>query len=129
MILKQLPLTVVYKYSEGKLQIVNELDRIKLENFLKNVSPDELLHVTYEHKSVDKPTVGQIKKVHACINEIAKFTGYDEKEIKAMVKLKAGLIKEDGEFKSFSKDCTYDELSLAIAKIIEIGNGVGFNLL
>ena len=65
----------------------------------------------------------QLAKVHACIRELAKESGYTFDEMKCLVKDQAGLSFKEGlmiEYKSFG-DCSKDELMLAIEACIQIG--------
>jgi hypothetical protein len=57
----------------------------------------------------------QLAKVHACIRELAKESGYTFDEMKLLIKHNSGL-----EGKSF-KDCSKDQLMLAIESCIQIG--------
>ena len=62
----------------------------------------------------------QLAKVHACIRELAKETGYSFNEMKDVVKKHAGLCEDKDCYKSFA-DCSKDEITLAIQSCIEIG--------
>jgi hypothetical protein len=57
----------------------------------------------------------QLAKVHACIREIAKESGYTFDEMKLIIKDASGIAD-----KSFA-DCSKDELMLAIEACIQIG--------
>lgn len=124
--MKQLPLSILYKMEEGKLVFKREIDKLKYDVFVKNLKEDDVIEVTYQEQTADG-TLAQLAKVHACIGELSKFLGYDKEELKAIVKHKAQLYTNDGEYKSF-KDCSKEELSLAIEAVITIGEAVDFPL-
>jgi hypothetical protein len=63
----------------------------------------------------------QLAKVHACIRELSKESGYNFDDMKQLIKEKSGL-----QDKSFA-NCTKDELMLAIQSCIDIGKD-NFNL-
>ena len=82
---------------------------------------------------VDNGTVPQLAKIHACIRELAKETGYTFEDMKLEIKRQAGLcIKKEmsGEVflvcKSFSR-CSKDELALVIEAIVQIGDSLNIN--
>jgi len=78
----------------------------------------------------DDGSVAQLAKVHACIRELAKESGYTFDEMKTIIKQHAGLCYDAGgaEYcKSFA-DCSKDELVLAIEACIQIGREFNINL-
>lgn len=104
----------------------------KYQEFVNSVAVGQTVEIFME-SNVDSKTIPQLAKVHACIRELAKETGYSFEDMKLEIKKKAGLciVKEMGgeKFmicKSFS-DCSVDELGLSIKAIIEIGETVGIN--
>ena len=68
-------------------------------------------------------SVAQLAKVHACIRELAKESGYTFDEMKMIIKRQSGLCYDGGDAeycKSFA-DCSKDELALAIEACIQLG--------
>jgi len=104
----------------------------KYHEFVKNIEENQMVEVFME-ATTDNGTVPQLAKIHACIRELAKDTGYSFEDMKLEVKRQAGLcVKKNlgGEIfmvcKSFA-DCSKDELALAIEAIIQIGDTTGGN--
>ena len=122
--MKQLPLSILYEMREGKLVFKREIDKLKHDIFAKNLKEGDVIEVTFQEQTSDG-TLAQLAKVHACIGELSKFLGYDKEELKAIVKHEAQLYTNDGEYKSF-KDCSKEELSLAIETVIKIGEAMDF---
>ena len=116
----------------GKLEHRDPGSSAKYHEFVKTVEEDQIVEVFMEATS-DNGTVPQLAKIHACIRELAKDTGYSFEDMKLEVKRQAGLcVKKNlgGEVfmicKSFA-DCSKDELALAIEAIIQIGDTTGGN--
>jgi hypothetical protein len=68
-------------------------------------------------------SIAQLAKVHACIRELAKESGYTFDEMKTIIKRQSGLCYDGGDAeycKSFA-ECSKDELALAIEACIAIG--------
>jgi len=124
--MKQLPITITFIKKDGKLVVDKSLDATRLNTYIKNLEEGAKIDVTYQ-ETADDHTLGQLAKVHACIDELSKYTGYDREELKDMVKHKAGLITDTCEYKSFA-DCNKEELSRAIEAVIKIGEAVDFPL-
>lgn len=124
--MKQLPITVTFVKKDGELVFNKSLDKYKLDLFVSNMDEGQCLDVTYE-ETADDHTRAQLAKVHACIDELSKYTGYTKDEIKRIIKHNSHLITDDGDYKSFA-DCTKDELSTAIESVIKLGDLVGFPL-
>ena len=124
--MKQLPVTVLLKMEDGKLVPKRDMDKFKLENYLKGLEEGQTIQVTYEEYASDG-TYAQISKLQACTREIAKYLGYTHDEVKDMVKLKAGLFDAEANLKSFG-DCSKEELSLAIQAVFDLGEQVDFPL-
>lgn len=117
---------------EGILVPIDKAEDIKFKTFKKNLEEGQVLEVFMETE-MDNGTVPQLAKIHACIRELAKETGYSFEDMKLEVKRQAGLcIKKEmsGELflvcKSFGR-CSKDELALTIEAIIQIGDTVGIN--
>ena len=113
----------------GKLVYVDPKEKLKYEIFIDNLAEGEIIEM-YMELSTPDGTAAQIVKVHACIRELAKESGYTFDEMKVVVKEKAGLIINKGKtqnIKSFT-DCSKDELSQTIQACIEIGEFYNINL-
>lgn len=124
--MKQLPVTILFKYEDGKLVPKRDMDKFKLENYLKSLEEGDTIQVTYEEQNVDG-TYAQISKLQACTRELAKYLGYSHDEIKDMIKVRAGLYDSEANIKSFA-DCSKEELSLAIQAALDFGEQVDFPL-
>ena len=124
--MKQLPVTILFKYEDGKLVPKRDMDKFKLENYLKSLEEGDSIQVTYEEQSVDG-TYAQISKLQACTRELAGYLGYTHEEVKDMIKVRAGLYDAEANIKSF-RDCSKEELSLAIQTVLEFGDQIGFPL-
>jgi hypothetical protein len=124
--MKQLPITITFIKKGGQLVVDKSLETNKLSNYIKNLEEGQKIEVTYQEIQ-ESHSVGQLAKVHACIDELSKYLGYEREELKDMVKHKAGLINEDCTYKSFA-ECSKEELSRAIEAVIKIGEAVDFPL-
>ena len=124
--MKQLPVTILLKMEDGKLVPKRDMDKHKLEVYVKNLQEGDTIQVTYEEQSTDG-TYAQISKLQACTRELANHLGYSHEEIKDMIKVKAGLYTAEGDIKSFA-ECSKDELSLAIQTALQLGEQVDFPL-
>lgn len=72
----------------------------------------------------------QLAKVHACIRELSKESGYTFNEMKDIVKAQSGLCNKQDDGSSFCKsfaDCSKDELAIAIETCLEIGGHYNIN--
>jgi hypothetical protein len=120
-------ITVRFKKHEGQLILLTSKDVAFYRQFEKDLEEGDVVEM-YITKVVneDDKTNGQLAKVHACIKDLARFTGHTFEEMKHTVKEKAGLVDPASkEYKSFA-DCSKKELSDAIEMCIEIGNIVGY---
>lgn len=124
--MKLLPINILLKLEDGKLVPKRDVDKYKLENYLKSLEEGTVLQVTYEEHSTDA-TYAQLSKIQACTRELANYLGYSHTEVKDMVKVKAGLYDSESNIKSFA-DCSKEELSSAIEVVIQMGEQVGFAL-
>lgn len=123
--MKQLPATILAVVKEGKIVPRRDVDKFKLESYIKNLDEGSVIQITYEENS--DGTYPQISKLQACTREIANYLGYTHEEVKDMIKVKVGLYDSEANIKSFA-DCSKDELSSAIQAAIELGETVGFPL-
>ena len=112
------------KVKEGKL-VYSKKSKIALELFIEKLSEGQEVDVFMSIADAIGSTA-QINKVHKCIRELAKESGYSFDDMKLLVKEKAGLIIKDN-IKSFS-DCDKEELTQAIQACIEIGEIYNVNL-
>ena len=110
----------------GKMEYVNPNDR---NLFIKKVSElreggviEQVIDFT-----PDSGKSGQIARVHMLIDKISKEIGDVDGGAKKEVKLRAGLVKPNGEVKSFA-NCSEEELAFAIECAISLGEFVGLNL-
>jgi hypothetical protein len=118
---------------DGKLVHLSKAAAVQHTEYVKALEEGQIVD-HFMDANVDNGTLPQLAKIHACIRELAKTTGYTFEDMKIEVKRAAGLcVRKDlhGEVfmvcKSFSK-CSKEELGLAIEAIISIGETVGINL-
>jgi len=112
------------KVKNGKLVYSKEA-KVALDLFIQKLSEGQEVDVFMSLADAIGSTA-QINKVHKCIRELAKESGYSFNEMKLIVKDKAGLIVGD-DLKSFA-DCSKEELTQAIQVCIEIGELYNVNL-
>ncbi len=124
--LELLPVSVEFRVIDGVLTPDGLINKIRLETFLKQIGDNHRVSVTYELLNDDK-SFAQLAKVHACIKEIAKYTGHSPLEIKKIVKMNAHLYSDPETLKSFA-DCSKSELGLAIEAAISLGDSLGVNI-
>jgi len=98
----------------GKLTYATPQDKLAYEIFVDKLQEGEKVDMFIEIYSTDH-SKAQLAKVHACIRELAKESGYTFDEMKLVIKEHAGLAG-----KSFA-DCSKDDLMLAIEACIQIG--------
>lgn len=106
----------------GKFSFADDKSRLGYQIFIDKVTEGQMIDM-YIDITDNKHSGAQLKKVHACIRELAKESGYTFEEMKLLVKKQSGLcIEAEGilECKSFA-ECSKDEISLAIEACIEIG--------
>jgi len=99
---------------DGKLIFAHPQDKLAYELFLEKIPEGQKVDMYLDLAGIDH-SKAQLAKVHACIRELAKESGYTFDEMKLVVKQASGL-----EGKSFA-DCSKDELMLAIEGCIQIG--------
>jgi len=99
---------------EGKLVFTSPQDKLAYNIFIDKLSEGDTVEMYVEISNPDH-SKAQLAKVHACIREMAKESGYTFDEMKDIVKRASGL-----EGKSFA-DCSKDDLMLAIEACIQIG--------
>lgn len=114
---------------DGKLTYLNPKDRLSYQIFVDKLAEGQIVEMYIDLANGDH-TGPQLAKVHACIRELAKESGYTFNEMKIIVKEHSGLCYETENSticKSFA-DCSKDELSLAIESCVEIGKELNVNL-
>jgi hypothetical protein len=107
---------------DGKLTYASPQDKLAYDIFISKLEEGQAVEMYIDLTSTDH-SKAQLAKVHACIREMAKESGYTFDEMKCLVKDHAGLAYKDGamiNYKSFG-DCSKDELMLAIEACIQIG--------
>lgn len=113
----------------GKLTYVDNQARLAYQIFLDKIPEGQKVEMYLDLADADH-SKAQLAKVHACIRELSKESGYTFEEMKLLVKKLSGLCIEDEgvlKCKSFA-DCSKDELVLAIEACIEIGRKLNINL-
>jgi len=114
---------------DGKLTYADDKDKLAYQIFLDKIPEGQKVEMYIDLANADH-SKAQLAKVHACIRELAKESGYTFEEMKSIVKAQSGLcmvIDDLQECKSFS-DCSKDDLMLAIEACINIGKDLNVNL-
>lgn len=114
---------------DGKLTYSDDKSKLAYQIFLDKIPEGQKIEMYLDLADADH-SKAQLAKVHACIRELAKESGYTFEEMKSVVKAQTGLCMEvDGllECKSFA-ECSKDELMLAIETCITIGKDLNVNL-
>jgi hypothetical protein len=118
-----LPVSVKFKKENKELIIANQLSKVQLDLFVKQLEEGQKVLVTYEVIN-DDASYSQISKLHKCIRELAQYAGMSMDDMKLYVKSEAGLVK--GESVISFADCSKEEISMAIEACIKIGDKIGF---
>jgi len=115
--------------NSGKLVHINESTKISYQLFIDKLQEGQEIEV-FMGLSDDSGSLAQLAKVHACIRELAKESGYTFDEMKFIVKKHSGLCYDGGgaEYCKSFKDCSKDELAMAIESAIELGKDLNINL-
>ena len=113
------------KLKDGKLIYPKKEDKLAYNLFINKLSEGQEVDIFISLTDSNGSTA-QISKVHKCIRELAKESGYSFDDMKKLVKDKAGLLI-DNDYKSFA-DCDKGELSHAIQACVEIGEFYNVNL-
>jgi hypothetical protein len=122
-------LSVKLVKKDGKLTYPDDQSKLAYQIFLDKIQEGQKVEMYIGLADADH-SVAQLAKVHACIRELAKESGYTFEEMKVLIKERSGLCYEAGEAticKSFA-DCSKDELALAIEACIEVGKIYNINL-
>jgi hypothetical protein len=107
---------------DGKLVFSDEKTKLAYQIFMDKLSEGQKVEMYIGLADADH-SIAQLAKVHACIRELAKESGYSFDEMKVLIKEKSGLCYDAGDAvlcKSFS-ECSKDEIALAIEACIQIG--------
>ncbi len=113
----------------GKLVYPDDKSKLSYQIFLDKLSEGQKVEMYIGLADTDH-SVAQLAKVHACIRELAKESGYTFEEMKVLNKERSGLCYDGGDAtfcKSFA-DCSKDELALAIEACVEVGKLYNINL-
>ena len=78
---------------DGKLVFAHPQDKLAYEIFLEKIPEGQKVDMYLDLIGVDH-SKAQLAKVHACIRELAKETGYTFEEMKWVVKKQSGLCME-----------------------------------
>jgi hypothetical protein len=105
----------------GKLVFADDQAKLAYQIFVDKIREGQKSEMYIDLADADH-SKAQLAKVHACIRELAKESGYTFDEMKALVKEASGLTD-----KSFA-DSSKDDLMLAIEACIEIGKELNVNL-
>ncbi len=98
----------------GKLSFVDGKSKLGYQIFLDKLAEGQKVDMYVDVSGIEH-SKAQLAKVHACIRELAKESGYTFDEMKLAIKEHAGLAG-----KSFG-DCSKSDLMLAIEACIQIG--------
>jgi hypothetical protein len=107
---------------DGKPTYASPQDKLAYDMFISKLEEGQIVEMYIDLANADH-SKAQLAKVHACIREMAKESGYTFDEMKCLVKDHAGLAYKEGlmiTYKSFG-DCSSTELTLAIEACIQIG--------
>lgn len=113
----------------GKLIYPDVKSKLNYELFLNKLSEGQEVEMFIDLSNTDH-SLAQLAKIHACIRELAKESGYTFDEMKVLIKKHSGLCYDVGteEYCKSFKDCSKDELAMAIESAIEIGKNLNINL-
>lgn len=121
-------LSVKLVKKDGKLTYPDDKSKLAYQIFLDKLQEGQRVEMYIGLADADH-SIAQLAKVHACIRELAKESGYTFEEMKVLIKERSGLCYDGGDAtfcKSFA-DCSSMELGLAIEAAIELGEK-NFNL-
>jgi hypothetical protein len=122
-------LSVKLVKKDGKLTYPDDQSKLAYQIFLDKIPEGQRVEMYIGLADADH-SVAQLAKVHACIRELAKESGYTFEEMKVLIKERSGLCYDAGDTtlcKSFA-DCSKDELALAIEACVEVGKLYNINL-
>jgi hypothetical protein len=99
---------------DGKLTYASPQDKLAYDIFISKLEEGQIVEMYIDLANADH-SKAQLAKVHACIRELAKESGYTFDEMKSVIKEHAGLAG-----KSFG-ECSKSDIMLAIEACIQIG--------
>jgi hypothetical protein len=99
---------------EGKLTYLDEKSKLAYMIYSAKLTEGQVVEMYLDLADADH-SKAQLAKVHACIRELAKESGYTFEEMKDLIKDASGL-----KGKSFA-EASKDDLMLAIEACIQIG--------
>jgi hypothetical protein len=110
------------KKQEKQLVFETSKDKLAYQIFIDKLADGQVIEMYLDLASADHSNA-QLAKVHACIRELAKESGYNFDEMKKVIKKQSGLcyIQNDKEYYKSFADCSSTELALAIEACIAIG--------
>jgi len=113
----------------GNLVHINETTKISYQLFLDKLQEGQEVEV-FMGLTSDNGSLAQLAKIHACIRELAKESGYTFDEMKFIVKKHSGLCYDGGgaEYCKSFKECSKEELAMAIESAVELGRDLNINL-
>ena len=121
--------TLIFKKQGSNLVPISQLELKKLSLFTSKLNEGDEVEVYFQKKDDPNGSLGQLSKIHVMIRQLANDTGNNEKDIKELVKQKAGLYfpASENDLKSFA-NCSKEELNRAIIECEKIGAIVGSNI-
>jgi hypothetical protein len=99
---------------DGKLTYLDEKSKLAYLIYADKLAEGQVVEMYLDFADADH-SKAQLAKVHACIRELAKESGYTFEEMKDLIKDASGL-----KGKSFA-EASKDNLMLAIEACIQIG--------
>lgn len=122
-------LEITLKKIGDKLIPRSKLDAEKYKLFIRGLKNEDIVKMLLESEAEDR-TLGQLAKVHICIQELAKEQGCSAAEMKKIIKRECGMSKKDATgkeiFESFGK-CSKERLSDVIDVIVTTGQFLNIN--
>lgn len=120
------------KKVNGKLVHIKDVNKKIYQSFIDGLPEGAIVEFYIELQS-ENGNLAQLAKVHAMIRSLSNHSGLTFEEMKLVVKNQAGMCytsldsngKETLICKSF-KECSSQELNLAIQAAQEIGQKIGF---
>ena len=103
---------------EGKLTYLEPKDQLAYKIFINKLEEGQVVDMYIDLADADH-SKAQLAKVHACIRELAKESGYTFDDMKLIIKGASGLCYDAEHCKSFA-ECSSTELGLAIEACIQI---------
>jgi hypothetical protein len=109
----------ILKKKDGKLEYSVKANSKIYQEFLKNIKEGQEVEIYMEILS-EQPSKAQLRKINTMIRILAESTGNDFEDMKDLVKERAG-VNTGSSIRSFSKDCSKEEITLAIEACRKLG--------